>query len=1286
MGSLPFRVANWDRKYPLREEGTGGVFWFPSGVAVEIQGIRIRGGLIYVGDSKVSGDSEVSLIGRDLLIGMVSGTTVGMKLPLDKPVAYRELSWGARAAYLHWLAGGRDDPDVEPSFVLLYLSGLERRVLRLAEKTTDRGEELRVIRTEVQRLADRYGFQKFFAAQATRFLSLIEHLSAGKPGSWKIGGGARSGQKTYHPINPGQSPVHHDPPTALPSEKVAPAATPATTPSPPPPSRETVPENPTPHGTATGDDYIDRERLARVRADSRAADQLLADLWESDDSEEHTVDPTPAPAPAEDEEGDGDEETTLKPAVAGFLAELVERRTWPHGEAKERARGRGLMLDAALAAINEFAIEQCDTELVETEGGLLTIDSEVLEELDLSTPHSPEKPRPPLPPSLVETSTDRAKPAAHTPTFAVHAPRWVSRVEIVRMHGRSLAGGMFYYGTPPKEGPARGAVIDPALPVGEADGEHVKTPTETKDYADLSPDARASFLDWLANGRRSPSVRKSFLFLFLHGLEHRVLADLGPDGGNGEQLREVLGEVGQLAKDYVYAREFHDQALAFRSVLEWLVMGKGEKQAPPSVRQSLPRPPESLFLGLGRFTGPRPLPSTWALAWVVHDSRLRPEPKLRFSEEFHAAFRRHFHERFPTGMRLPESLPELRWRYRPSNPYLSEFVVPTAGAKDLSRHLPALQALQQITRAAAAECATTHSRVPVAGRTDPVAGRTDKDTENANTVRTTAASDTPPARRWSTWKAPGTQVVVGNTVIPGGMLYVGYGPGSQNTGLDFQAASAIDIWLDVRHSVDTPQGEIAGPVTGYPDLTPEQRGRYLLWLQDRQQSKSVPLVFPRLFVHGIERRIVEQIRNSESGPPQITGLLLKELEGLLATFGDSPEFTEYVRGLLDLARQVMGRTLPDPGSPPRHHGGAEKTPFALFHGLGVMAKNKAPLPAEWAIEWATHHLRPHEPEEFRRQARARLDGVLLPRRMDLVVPDNAPDLLLSYEPTCPGLGRVETRLKGIKDLTGVAPPTAFFDRLRALASELDRREQAGSPMIAVPQPPRGPKPPTPSVSTSTWTRLALETARHGGAVSADHRVAIMRGAEELGGLDLSGQRLLRAHTLEEERPEEPATLITDLQALDLRPRERAADFLLDVLDAGGPPTPGQVEFLLAIHQRLGLEAVLRLRLSHRGIAPAPSGPFDHAPEPQNSPRPRKAPFRGVQGLSEPHGRLLADLSTRQEWNNADFARLCAWYGTSRFEALHNLNKAARSLVETDVLDERSDTVVMHTERAEEMIV
>lgn len=107
------------------------------------------------------------------------------------------------------------------------------------------------------------------------------------------------------------------------------------------------------------------------------------------------------------------------------------------------------------------------------------------------------------------------------------ATGWVPPGDTIEIAGLEIRDGMVYagrglpsvngYGTEP-------ALIDPTLPV------NWRTPDiagHTMDYwpsyETITPQSRAAYLQWLAEGRSDPSVGLGYVFLFFYGLERRVL-------------------------------------------------------------------------------------------------------------------------------------------------------------------------------------------------------------------------------------------------------------------------------------------------------------------------------------------------------------------------------------------------------------------------------------------------------------------------------------------------------------------------------------------------------------------------------------------------------------------------------------------------------------------------------------------------------------------------------------------------------------------------------------------
>src|ERR1022692_944768 len=104
--------------------------WVPAGTAVEVAGLSLPGGMLYVGKklrAPADGGSDPALIDPRLPIDRRtpdwSGSTVGYG------PSYSRISAQARAAYLTSLADGRSRPGAPISWVFLFFYGLERRVI-----------------------------------------------------------------------------------------------------------------------------------------------------------------------------------------------------------------------------------------------------------------------------------------------------------------------------------------------------------------------------------------------------------------------------------------------------------------------------------------------------------------------------------------------------------------------------------------------------------------------------------------------------------------------------------------------------------------------------------------------------------------------------------------------------------------------------------------------------------------------------------------------------------------------------------------------------------------------------------------------------------------------------------------------------------------------------------------------------------------------------------------------------------------------------------------------------
>jgi hypothetical protein len=166
--------------------------WVPPGQSARVAGYNIPGGLIYIGQQLPSaiGTIEPALINPALPLGNAEPNRSGYDL--DPAPSYHLIAPDSRAAYLAWLAGGRDPSHVPLGFVSLFFSGLERRVLVDAADDPAVRRELPAIAAEVRRLRAALGpANNSFNSYATAFLDVLDLLCAPR---WRPGSSPPSGR------------------------------------------------------------------------------------------------------------------------------------------------------------------------------------------------------------------------------------------------------------------------------------------------------------------------------------------------------------------------------------------------------------------------------------------------------------------------------------------------------------------------------------------------------------------------------------------------------------------------------------------------------------------------------------------------------------------------------------------------------------------------------------------------------------------------------------------------------------------------------------------------------------------------------------------------------------------------------------------------------------------------------------------------------------------------------------------------------------------------------------
>jgi len=258
---------------------------------------------------------------------------------------------------------------------------------------------------------------------------------------------------------------------------------------------------------------------------------------------------------------------------------------------------------------------------------------------------------------------------------------WVPSSETASVAGHNI-GGMVYVGTPPLlnsygyRDKCR-AYIDPSLPVARSGTDKAGDGMPYwPGYSDISPQCRATYLDWLASGRNDASYNPGYMFLYFYGLERRCFVDQ-----SDEEIAEIVGEVRRLQSLYSdnhsvkrYLGEFLDFVMLFETDISAI--------EPIFERQGWDLPLTLKYAIGARIDKGENLTPDWLLSWFIchPESNLRT-PATRCRDEFIALFRMRFDERFPDGLKVTKPRKKLTASYRAASSEFQGSANPTVDGK-----------------------------------------------------------------------------------------------------------------------------------------------------------------------------------------------------------------------------------------------------------------------------------------------------------------------------------------------------------------------------------------------------------------------------------------------------------------------------------------------------------------------------------------------------------------------------------------------------------------------------
>ncbi|MCY4191676.1 MAG: TerB N-terminal domain-containing protein [Rhodospirillaceae bacterium] len=230
------------------------------------------------------------------------------------------------------------------------------------------------------------------------------------------------------------------------------------------------------------------------------------------------------------------------------------------------------------------------------------------------------------------------------------ADGWIPRSENVRVRGRDI-GGMIYIGRGSRtrrNGHPDNAFIDTSKTVSRTSNDYEGCGMGYwPSYSEISPRSRATYLDWLSNGRSDTRYNVGYVFLYFYGLERRVFVDKT----DSKERADIVAEVHRLLETYGHDRSIRCYLGNFINAASTLDPGNTSR---PIFKRAGCKVPANVLLALGRMAANgESLTSDWLLSWYLchPETRLRT-PARRASAEFREYFRYLFDQEFPSGLAL----------------------------------------------------------------------------------------------------------------------------------------------------------------------------------------------------------------------------------------------------------------------------------------------------------------------------------------------------------------------------------------------------------------------------------------------------------------------------------------------------------------------------------------------------------------------------------------------------------------------------------------------------------
>lgn len=283
------------------------------------------------------------------------------------------------------------------------------------------------------------------------------------------------------------------------------------------------------------------------------------------------------------------------------------------------------------------------------------------------------------------------------------------------------------------------------------------------------------------------------------------------------------------------------------------------------------------------------------------------------------------------------------------------------------------------------------------------------------------------------WLSAGEPIEVAGEKISGGLIYVGE---DRNSRYGSSEPSLINPKLKVARGIVDIAQRLTSYWPSYDNITPEARRAYLQWLSSGRKAPHANIGYVFLFFYGLERRAFVDAKTNQAAAAEIPSIIA-EVERLLSIYDENHSFNTYASRFVDFLRQgqVLARRYQQAPPAPLSYG--YEMPIELRIGLGQLAADKQPMPADWALAWvlSDHNIGKRTPVARCKEAFAQLFCMRYEERYGagIVLPQNKTRLRLQYNTASAGLPPQE--LDGLSGIPDVTATSAARKKLQQLVDE-----------------------------------------------------------------------------------------------------------------------------------------------------------------------------------------------------------------------------------------------------------